>query len=133
MYKRACNSYGLEWTKTKTIGDVKLEKLWAWFIRILLCKFNQLWFARLFYSIPLKSNGGLIGLQRECIAKIPFSPSCDSILNKALGVTQVQKTIGRIPILVFTMYGAEFTVCEFMDIEIFILSSEFDLKLMLYF
>ena len=35
MYKRACNSYGIEWANTKTVEDQRLAKLWAWFSSIL--------------------------------------------------------------------------------------------------
>ncbi|CAB4000334.1 WD repeat-containing mio-like, partial [Paramuricea clavata] len=34
MYKRACNSYGIEWSNTKTVEDQRLAKLWAWFSRV---------------------------------------------------------------------------------------------------
>ena len=40
MYKRACNSYGIESANTNTVEDQRLAKLWAWFSSILL-NFSQ--------------------------------------------------------------------------------------------
>ncbi|XP_028398723.1 GATOR complex protein MIOS-B-like isoform X2 [Dendronephthya gigantea] len=34
MYKRACESYGIDLTKTRTVGDQRVANLWTWFGRV---------------------------------------------------------------------------------------------------